>query len=127
MSGAIANFQKCFTSLFGRRGCLVVAGNPTTTTSVGGQSLLLRLLASSSSHRLSSLQTSAVLAAKDAKKEASELPSEAVFYHPRQNMYVCWHPEVPFPYEMSKPIPAEAPVTESNLKIQSLVPVRNTL
>jgi len=52
------------------------------------------------------------------------IPDEAVFYHPQHNMYVCWHPEVPFPYEMSKPIPLDAPSTDSSLKIQALVPVR---
>ncbi|XP_021959805.1 uncharacterized protein LOC110855700 [Folsomia candida] len=52
------------------------------------------------------------------------LPNEAIFYHPQHDMYVCWHPEVPFPYEMSKPIPIEATGTETNLKIQALQPVR---
>jgi len=37
---------------------------------------------------------------------------------------VCWHPEVPFPYEMTKPLPAEVKHSESNLKVQSLLPVR---
>src|SRR5689334_775617 len=56
-----------------------------------------------------------------------QLPNEAVFYHPQRDMYICWHPQVPFPYEMSKPIPQEASATESSLKIQALEPVRTHL
>ncbi|CAL8097087.1 unnamed protein product [Orchesella dallaii] len=54
----------------------------------------------------------------------NDLDSGLVFSHQRHNMYVCWHPEVPHPYEMTKPIDLAAPATESNLKIQSLTPVR---
>jgi len=60
---------------------------------------------------------------KEVLATGTGLPSEAVFYHPKHDMYVCWHPEVPFPYEMSKPIPTEVPGTDSVLKIQSLIPV----
>ena len=38
---------------------------------------------------------------------------------------VCWHPEVPFPYEMSKPLPLDITPTDSNLKIQALAPVNS--
>jgi len=55
-----------------------------------------------------------------------DLESGLVFSHQRHNMYVCWHPEVPHPYEMTKPIDLTAPATESNLKIQSLTPVRES-
>ncbi|ODN05574.1 39S ribosomal protein L42, mitochondrial [Orchesella cincta] len=54
----------------------------------------------------------------------TELESGLVFNHGRHNMYICWHPEVPHPYEMTKPIDLAAPVTDSVLKIQSLTPVR---
>jgi len=37
---------------------------------------------------------------------------------------VCWHPETPFPYEMTRPIPLDVTPTDSNLKLQALVPVR---
>lgn len=33
---------------------------------------------------------------------------------------VCWHPEQPFPYECSKPIPETTQETNSVLKVQSL-------
>jgi len=58
------------------------------------------------------------------KSKEKVIADDAVFYHPQHNMYVCWHPEVPFPYEMSKPIPLDSPSTDSSLKIQALVPVR---
>jgi len=54
----------------------------------------------------------------------TELPNEAVFYHSKRNMYICWHPEVPFPYEMSKPIPTTNVGTETELKVQALEPVK---
>jgi len=56
--------------------------------------------------------------------KGKEPKSGQVFKHARHNMYVCWHPEVPFPYEMTKPIDMNAPVTDSYLKIQSLMPVK---
>lgn len=56
---------------------------------------------------------------------AQRLSKSQVFRHERQNMYVCWHPEVPFPYEMTKPIDNSLPLTDSNLKIQALMPVRS--
>jgi len=57
-------------------------------------------------------------------KKGLEPESGQVFKHGRHNMYVCWHPEVPFPYEMTKPIDLNAPVTDSHLKVQSLLPVK---
>jgi len=54
----------------------------------------------------------------------ADLPNEAVFYHSKRNMYICWHPEVPFPYEMSKPIPMTNVGTETELKVQALEPVK---
>jgi len=56
--------------------------------------------------------------------KSKEPKSGQVFRHGRHNMYVCWHPEVPFPYEMTKPIDLNAPVTDSHLKIQALTPVK---
>jgi len=36
---------------------------------------------------------------------------------------VAWHPEVPFPYEHSKPLPLDVTPTDNNLKVQALMPV----
>jgi len=41
----------------------------------------------------------------------STLPSEAVIFTEDDNMIVCWHPEQPFPYECSLPLPEEKPDT----------------
>lgn len=35
------------------------------------------------------------------------------------SVVVCWHPEKPFPYEMSLPIPEKVQAAETNLKVQS--------
>lgn len=56
------------------------------------------------------------------QKDLTPAPGQ-VFKHERHNMYVCWHPEVPFPYEMTKPIDINAPITQSHMKIQALTPV----
>ncbi|EZA55880.1 hypothetical protein DMN91_010857 [Ooceraea biroi] len=37
----------------------------------------------------------------------STLPSEAVIFMEDDTMVVCWHPEQPFPYECSLPLPEE--------------------
>jgi hypothetical protein len=58
------------------------------------------------------------------KKLGPEPRSGLVFRHARHNMFVCWHPEVPFPYEMTKPIDMSAPVSDSHLKVQSILPVK---
>lgn len=39
----------------------------------------------------------------------STLPSEAVIFMEDDRMIVCWHPEKPFPYECSLPLPEEKP------------------
>lgn len=39
----------------------------------------------------------------------STLPSEAVIFMEDDRMVVCWHPEKPFPYECSLPLPEEKP------------------
>ncbi|KAM0729135.1 Large ribosomal subunit protein mL42 [Formica fusca] len=39
----------------------------------------------------------------------STLPSEAVIFTEDDRMVVCWHPEKPFPYEYSLPLPKEKP------------------
>ncbi|XP_011638555.1 39S ribosomal protein L42, mitochondrial [Pogonomyrmex barbatus] len=41
----------------------------------------------------------------------STLPSEAVIFTEDDRMVVCWHPEKPFPYEYSLPLPEEKPDT----------------
>lgn len=41
----------------------------------------------------------------------STLPSEAVIFMEDDRMVVCWHPEKPFPYECSLPLPEEKPDT----------------
>lgn len=46
----------------------------------------------------------------------SNLPSELVVFMD-DNMVVCWHPEQPFPYKYSKPLPVKLPEPESVLKI----------
>lgn len=46
----------------------------------------------------------------------SKLPPELTVFMD-DNMVVCWHPEQPFPYEYSKPLPVRLPEPESVLKI----------
>lgn len=46
----------------------------------------------------------------------SKIPSELVVFMD-DNMVVCWHPEQPFPYEYSKPLPVKLPESKSVLKI----------
>ncbi|KAJ8686746.1 hypothetical protein QAD02_022540 [Eretmocerus hayati] len=46
----------------------------------------------------------------------SKLPSELVVFMDDQ-MVVCWHPEQPFPYECSKPLPAKKPEVDTVLKV----------
>jgi len=41
----------------------------------------------------------------------STLPSEAVIFTEDDSMVICWHPEQPFPYECSLPLPEEKPDT----------------
>jgi len=56
------------------------------------------------------------------KEETNEVNQVALSKDGR--VIVCWHPEVPFPYEMSKPLPVECIPTESTLKVQALTPVK---
>lgn len=46
----------------------------------------------------------------------SSLPSEAVIFSEDDQSIICWHPEVPFPYEYSKPLPLEEPKSTGLLK-----------
>jgi large subunit ribosomal protein L42 len=46
----------------------------------------------------------------------STLPSELIVFMD-DNMIVCWHPEQPFPYECSKPLPINKSEDPSVLKI----------
>jgi len=56
------------------------------------------------------------------KEESIE--ADQVVLSKNGEVVVCWHPETPFPYEMTKPIPASALPTDSALKVQALNPVR---
>lgn len=47
----------------------------------------------------------------------STLPTEAVIFTEDDRMVVCWHPEQPFPYECSQPLPEEKPENTSVLCI----------
>jgi len=74
--------------------------------------------------------TAATNASNDPQSQVSSdksasLKPDTVFFNTKENVYVCWHPEVPFPYEMSVPIPVEPEATQSNLKVQALTPVRS--
>jgi len=40
------------------------------------------------------------------------------------SVIACWHPEVPVPYELTKPMPVEVTPTDSVLKVQALRPTR---
>jgi hypothetical protein len=40
---------------------------------------------------------------------------------------LAWHPEAPFPYEMSRPIPLDVVPTDSSLKVQALAPVSHII
>ncbi|XP_058798080.1 large ribosomal subunit protein mL42 [Phymastichus coffea] len=46
----------------------------------------------------------------------TKLPSELVVFMD-DIMVVCWHPEQPFPYKYSKPLPEKQPEPESVLKV----------
>lgn len=48
-------------------------------------------------------------------RNCSTLPKEAIIYLNRETI-VCWHPEQPFPYKYSKPLPKEI-VPKSMLQI----------
>lgn len=50
---------------------------------------------------------------------SSKLPSELVVFM-EDNLVVCWHPETPFPYECTKPLPVKQPKPESVLKVGEL-------
>ncbi|XP_014207203.1 39S ribosomal protein L42, mitochondrial [Copidosoma floridanum] len=47
---------------------------------------------------------------------STKLPTELVVFQDK-DMIICWHPEQPFPYEYSKPIPIKEPEPESVLKV----------
>jgi len=60
---------------------------------------------------------------RDVVKEDGE-GSDRIALSKDGRVIACLHPEVPFPYEMTKPIPLDITPTDSNLKLQALVPVR---
>lgn len=69
-----------------------------------------------------SIRSSAPVLSNENKK----LDEEAVVLTDDGRVVVCWHPEVPVPYELTKPIPAEAMPTDATLKVQALMPVSIT-
>lgn len=70
--------------------------------------------------RLPHLTTSRNVEKEDAASE------EQVVLSKDGRVIACWHPEVPFPYEMTRPIPVDVTPTDSNLKLQALLPVRSS-
>jgi len=54
-------------------------------------------------------------------QEANEKKSRVVLSDDGR-VIVAWHPEIPFPYELTKPLPAETLPTDSVLKVQALMP-----
>lgn len=55
-----------------------------------------------------------------AKSSTSNINEERTVITDDGSVVVCWHPEKPFPYEYSKPIPVEVREENSVLKIQNV-------
>ena len=55
-------------------------------------------------------------------KSASSYRDERVVLNEDGSMFICWHPEPKFPYELTRPVPKQAAGTEtdSKLKIQAV-------
>lgn len=49
-------------------------------------------------------------------RKYSQLPPELVVFYD-DKLTLCWHPEKPFPYECSRPIPPKVSPPETPLKI----------
>jgi len=45
---------------------------------------------------------------------------EKVVFNEDGSMIVCWHPEPKFPYEYTRPLPAQSVETDSKLKVQAV-------
>ena len=66
-----------------------------------------------------SIRSSAPVLSNEKKK----VDEEVVVLTDDGRVVVCWHPEVPVPYELTRPIPAEVMPTDNVLKVQALTPV----